>query len=391
MKILLVHNFYQQPGGEDVVFDQEKRLLEQNGHEVITYTRTNEEVAGSSPLGRLRLIPTIISASESRGDIAEILRTQRPDVAHIHNTFMMISPSIYEACNEARVPVVQTLHNYRLLCPASTFCREGRVCEDCLSGGLKSSVRHACYRNSRASTAAVALMLGVHRAKDTWNGRVSAFIALTEFAKRKFAGNGVTEQKIHVKPNFVDPDPRERESAGDYALFVGRLSAEKGASTLLRAWELVGASIPLKIAGDGPLRAELEMHARQNAAQSVEFLGRVVASEARSLIKKARFVVMPSVWYEGFPMILAESFACGVPVLGSRLGAMLELIEDGRQGLHFNAGDAHDLAAKVLWACQHPSEMIAMGRRARHKYEESYGPDTNYARLMDIYEKAMLT
>ncbi len=315
MKILLVHNFYQQPGGEDVVFAQERQLLERKGHQVITYTRDNDEANPSSAFDRLRLIRRIISAPDSRRDIAAILRTEKPDVAHIHNTFMMISPSIYEACNEACVPIVQTLHNFRLFCPASTFCRNGRVCEDCSQVGLASSVRHACYRSSRASTAAVALMLQVHRVQGTWNRRVNAFIALTEFAKRKFVDNGLLPQRIHVKPNFVDPDPGEREVPGDYALFVGRLSPEKGVSTLLKAWGLVRASIPLKIAGDGPLRSELEAQSRELGRRPIEFLGRVSGTEARSLIKNARFVVIPSVWYEGFPMMNAESFACGVPVL----------------------------------------------------------------------------
>jgi glycosyltransferase involved in cell wall biosynthesis len=389
MKILLVHNFYKEPGGEDVVFAQEKRLLERNGQKVVTYTRSNEEANQTSGLDRIRLISTIVSSSKSRTDIAGIISTEKPDIAHIHNTFMMVSPSIYAACNAAKVPVVQTLHNYRMLCPASTFCRNGEICEDCVSGGLLSSVRHACYRGSRASTAAVALMLSIHQARNTWGKQVNAFIALTAFAKRKFIAGGLLEQKIHVKPNFVDPDPKEREAPGDYALFAGRLSPEKGASTLLAAWALLRTNIPLKIAGDGPCREELEGQSRKLGGHRPEFLGRVSGSEARSLIRKARFLILPSLWYEGFPMIVAESFASGVPVIGSRLGAIEELIADGRQGLTFNPKDAVDLAAKVQWAWEHPDDMAAMGREARRTYEQCYNADTNYKQLMDIYGQAM--
>jgi glycosyltransferase involved in cell wall biosynthesis len=389
MHILLVHNFYQQIGGEDVVFAQEKALLERKGHRVTTYTRTNDEALNNSVFDQLRLARTIVSAQKSRGDITALLRSERPDVVHIHNTFMMISPSIYEACNAAGVPVVQTLHNYRLFCPASTFCRNGRVCEDCVQNGLAAGVLHGCHRGSRASTAAVALMLQVHRAKGTWNNRVDAFIALTRFAKGKFVDCGLPAHKIHVKSNFVEPDPEERGDAAEYALFLGRLSPEKGISTLLEAWELLHLSIPLKIAGDGPLRCELEAICRKSdRGPSIEFLGRVSPGDARALVKKARFVVVPGVWYETFCMAIVESFACGVPVLASRLGAMGELVEDGCVGLKFSAGDAADVAAKVTWAWEHPNEMAIMGRRARQKYERYYAPDANYKRLMEIYGKA---
>jgi glycosyltransferase involved in cell wall biosynthesis len=389
MKILLVHNYYQQPGGEDVVFTQERRLLEQKGHQVITYTRTNQEAAHTSLAGRVKLLKTIVSAEDSRQQIASILDAEKPDLAHIHNTFMMISPSIYTACWQARVPTVQTLHNYRLYCPAVTLYRDGHVCEDCITGGLMQGVRYGCYRGSKLTTAAVAMMLKVHRSRGTWTQRVNGFIALTEFAKRKFVDNGLPVDKVHVKPNFVDLNPEKREAVGKYAFFAGRLTPEKGIATLLDAWRLLEKPLPLKIVGDGTSRNALESQARRNGLRDVEFLGWRDGEQTRDLMKRACFVVVPSLWYEGFPMVLAESFACGVPVIASRLGAMEEIVAHGHTGLHFQPGSAEDLAQAVQWALKHPESIAEMGRNARRQYELRYTPEVNYALLMEIYGKAM--
>jgi glycosyltransferase involved in cell wall biosynthesis len=389
MKILLVHNFYREPGGEDIVFAQERQLLERKGHTVVSYTRTNEEADQSSIIQRGKLLKTIVSASKSRQDLAEILRSEPPDIVHVHNTFMMISPSIYDVCDKANVATVQTLHNYRLACPAATLFREGRVCEECITGGLMQGVRHGCYRGSRTTTAAVAVMLKTHRERGTWNSKVSAFIALTGFAKDKMVESGLPAEKIYVKPNFVERDPGARKSPGTFALFVGRVSPEKGLSTLLRAWELLKIPVPLKIIGDGPAKQELELFVQTRGIKDVEFLGRVDSCQTREVMKQAAFLVLPSLWYEGFPMVLAESFSCGVPVLGSRLGAMEELIDDGQNGIHFTPGEPEDLARKVTWAWGHPENVFAMGNNARRKFESSYGAEENYDLLMKIYGNAM--
>jgi len=373
-----------------VVFRQEKRLLERGGHEVVTYIRSNDEAVTSSALDQLRLVKTIISADQTRREMDVILKAERPSLVHIHNTFMMISPSIYETCVEANIPTVQTVHNYRLLCPAACLFRDGKVCEECIDHGLMRSVQHACYRGSHANTAAVAVMLKIHRLLGTWSSKVDAFIALTEFAKGKLVGSGFPSERIHVKPNFIEHDPGAKKGLGEYALFVGRLSSEKGIETLLEAWQIGNLQIPLWIAGDGPMRAKLEAKVMRDGLRNVQFLGRLSQVAITDVMKGARFVVIPSLWYEGFPMVLAESFACGVPVLGSKLGAMEEVIEDGEQGLHFTAGSAGDLAEKVTWAWSHAVDMATMGRACRHKYEKYYGPEANYAALMKIYEGVAL-
>jgi glycosyltransferase involved in cell wall biosynthesis len=389
MKILLVHNTYQQPGGEDVVFEQELRLLQQHGHQVVTYLRSNHEIEELSGFERAGLIRRIISASDSKSEIERLLATFQPDLVHAHNTFMMISPSLYEACGEAGVPVLQTLQNYRLLCPAALLFRDGHVCEECTTHGLLRSVWHGCYRDSRPATAAVAIMLQTHRNRNTWADAVTGYVVATEFARQKFIDGGLPAEKIYVKPNFVDPDPGERSDSGEHALFVGRLSPEKGLSTLLAAWSQLATLIPLVIAGDGPLRATLESEVARRNLRQVTFRGRLDTNQTRSAMKQARFLVLPSLWYEGFPMVMAESLACGTPVVGSKLGAMQEVITDGRNGLHFTTGDSTDLAEKVQWAWNHPAEVAAMGREARRDYEALYTPEVNYSLLISIYEQVI--
>ncbi len=396
--ILKVHNVYQQPGGEDESVRGECALLVRAGHTVVEYVRDNDEIAAYTRIEKASLGPRTIWAWDSCSQIRALLRAEKPDVAHFDNTFPLISPGVYYACREAGVPVVQTLRNYRLVCPGATFQRAGRVCEDCLGRNPWRGVRHGCYRGSRAATGAVALMLSVHRWLGTWNKLVDCYIVLSEFARAKFIEAGLRAEKIAVKPNFVYSDsipcnPPSSLATGQSpdasALFVGRLSLEKGVGTLLAAWQRLGMRIPLQVVGDGPLRAELEDDARQHTLSEVIFHGRLSPEQTLAAIKRSRFLVFPSEWYETFGRVAAEAFACGVPVIASRLGAMEEIVADGRTGLHFTAGNPGDLAAKVAWAWNHPAEMSAMGREARAEYEAKYTPERNYAMLMGIYDRAV--
>jgi glycosyltransferase involved in cell wall biosynthesis len=388
MKILLVHNSYREAGGEDVVFESERLLLERNGHTVIPYVRSNMELQDASFLERIAIVPRMAWSSKSHHEFAAILEAECPDIVHVHNTFMVISPSIFTACSGRNVPVVQTLHNFRLLCPAGSFFRDGAICKECVDQNLLQSVFHGCYRNSRGATVAVALTLALHRALDTWRTSVTLFIALTEFAKEKFIAVGFPPDKFVVKPNFVDPDPCERQGAGEYAVYVGRLSEEKGLRVLLNAWGKLPARYPLQIVGEGPDRAVLESHARELQLSGITFRGRLSRQEAIETVKGARFMIVPSKLYEMFPMCIVESFACGTPVLCSRLGGLPEIVEDRLTGSHFNPGDAQDLARTVEWAWNHPQELARMGYAARRKYETAYTAKQNYMHLMGIYEQA---
>jgi glycosyltransferase involved in cell wall biosynthesis len=389
MKIMMVHNSYREAGGEDVVFESEKRLLERTGHMVIPYVRSNMELQNASFLDRIAIAPRMVWSSETRREIAAILDAERPDIVHIHNTLMVISPSIYSACSERGIPVVQTLHNFRLLCPAGNFFRHGRICNECVDQSLLQSVRHGCYRNSRGATAAVALMLAFHRALDTWRRSVTRFITLTEFAKEKFIAAGYPPDKFVVKPNFVDPDPRERAGAGEYAVYIGRLLEDKGPGVLLNAWGKLPAQYPLQIVGEGPERAALEAQARELHLSGITFRGQLSRAAAIETVKGARLTIVPSRLYESFGMCIVESFACGTPVLCSRLAGMTEIVEDHLTGLHFNPGDAQDLANTVEWAWNHPLEVAKMGRAARRKYETDYTAEKNHSLLIGIYEQAL--
>lgn len=385
MKILVVHNYYQQPGGEDRVYEAEANLFEAYGHRVVRYYVHNDQIQRLNPLALA--LGTIWNSATYR-ELRSLIRREKPQVIHFHNTFPLVSPAVYFAARAEGVPVVQTLHNYRLLCPNALFFREGRVCEDCLGRLVPwPGVVHRCYRGSVAPSGAVAAMLTVHRALGTWSRMVDVYIALTEFARRKFIEAGLPAEKIVVKPNFVHPEPGAGEGKGGYALFVGRFSPEKGLDTLLTAWEQLEGKLPLRIVGDGPLAGKVNEAARR--LKGVEWLGRRPREEVLVLMKEANFLIFPSIWYEGFPMTIVEAYAVGLPVLASNLGSMSYLVDPGRTGLHFRPGDPGDLAAKVEWAWTHPHQLAEMRREARAEYEAKYTAERNYEMLMDIYQLAI--
>lgn len=388
MKIVAVYNRYLNRGGEDESFEAETNLLQHNGCDVRVVA---EEFAYPGGLRqKFGLALSSIWSVQWYTKFRALLREFRPDAVHAHNVFPVISPSVYYACKQAGVPVIQTLHNYRLLCPAATFFRDGQVCEECVAGGLWRGISHGCYRGSRAATASVALMLHIHRRCGTWMRMIDRYIALTDFARRKFVAAGFPENRISLKPNFIPCDPGQRSGQGDCALFIGRLAENKGVRTLLFGWQLLHSRIPLHILGDGPLRAELEGQICESA-RSISLWGRVSHARVLDAIKRARFLILPSQCYENFPMVIVEAFACGVPVICSRLGAMQELVEGGCTGLHFAPGVPEDLASKVEWAWTHPKEMEAMGGEARREYEAKYTAERNYAMLMEIYRRALST
>jgi glycosyltransferase involved in cell wall biosynthesis len=388
MKILTVHTFYQQPGGEDVVFEAEGRLLSRFGHDVVKFRENNASIQTDSISRSLHLATRTIWSRSSYHKLADVISHFRPDVAHFHNTFPLISPSAYYACKRAGVPVVQTLHNYRLFCPKASFFREGRPCEECLDHSLARSVRYGCYRDSRSATAVVASMLGVHRLLGTWAKAVDRYVVLSSFARDKFIQAGLPASKMIVKPNFLEAEPGLGAHSGGHASFVGRLTEEKGIATLLEAWTRF-SDIALVIAGQGPMQPQIQQYVQQHTPGNLRYAGHVSREEVIRLIKDSSFLIFPSRWYEGFPMTIAEAFACGTPVIASRLGAMAEIVDDGRTGLHFTPGDADDLARKVEWAWAHPNEIRDMGRNARAEYEAKYTAERNYKMLLEVYQQVM--
>ena len=386
MNILLVHNYYQQPGGEDQVFADETRLLRDRGHAVRQHTVHNDAVGA---MGRVELLGKTIWNRAAYDELRAVARQHRADVVHFHNTFPLVSPAGYRAAHDAGAAVVQTLHNYRLLCPVATFYRDGGVCEDCMGKTVPwPGVVHRCYRGSLAASAAVAAMLTVNRAMRTYTGEVDRYIALTEFSRRKFVEGGLPAEKIVVKPNFVDPDPGVGDGGGGFALFVGRLTEEKGVPTLLNAWRSLDGAIPLKVLGDGPLRTHV-LDAAAQSAGAIEYLGRRTLEEVCGIMGEAGALVFPSEWYEGLPRTIVESFAKGTPVIASRLGSMAELVEDGCSGFLFRPGDPSDLAGRVRHAWVNKTELAQMRRRARLEFEQKYTADSNHEVLVRAYRAAM--
>jgi glycosyltransferase involved in cell wall biosynthesis len=387
MKVLILHNSYQQLGGEDVVVEQEAALLRGAGHEVIEYRRSNNEINALSLWSKSTLPARAVWSGRARRDLRALLRCEKPHVAHFHNTFAMISPSLYSVCQEMGVPVVQTLHNYRLCCPRADFFRDGHVCEACLGKTLAwPGIVYGCYHHSRSQTAVAATILAVHHWLKTWQEQVNLYIALTEFARQKLIQGALPAAKIVVKPHFVHPDPGMRRDAGDHVIFVGRFSPEKDVTTLLAAWKKL-RGIPLKLVGDGPAEGEVCRLIQEFRAGHVELLGRRPRDQALALMKEARLLVSPSASYETFGLVVVEAFACGVPVIASRRGAMAAIVEDGRTGLLFTPGDPDDLAEKVRWAIDHPDAMDHMAKNARRLYEEKYTAEMNYHMLLNIYER----
>ncbi|MBE9181648.1 glycosyltransferase [Oculatella sp. LEGE 06141] len=385
MRVLSVHNTYKIRGGEDESREAEERLLRENGHHVDVYEEDNSKLEASSALSMA--VRTVWSA-ESHKLVQRILKESGCHLMHVQNFFPQISPSVYYAARAEGVAVVQTLRNYRLLCPNALFFRDGKVCEDCLGKAVPyPGIVHSCYRENRAASTVTAAMITVHRALKTWTQNVDVYIALTEFARQKFIEGGLPADKIVVKPNFVSPDPGVGEGLGGYALFVGRLSVEKGLDTLLAAWEQLEHPIPLKIVGEGPLAEQVE--AATKRLPKVEWLGRRPMSEVHELMGNAMAVVFPSKWYETFGRVAVEAFAKGTPVIAANIGAIAELVEHGRTGLHFRPGDATDLAATVDWLLAHPEQLQPMRQAARAEFEQKYTAEENYRRLMHIYKLAL--
>lgn len=378
MRVLLVHNQYQQRGGEDAVVEAEAALLRGAGLEVELYLRSNDDIAVRPGLG------TALDALWSRRAAAEVeclIKRFKPAVMHVHNSFPLISPSIFWAARRQRIASVQTLHNYRLLCPQAMFLRDGTACEDCLGHIPWRAVPRRCYRGSLAQTAVLGAMLQTHRLLGTWRRRVDRFVALSEFSRAKFIAGGLPGARIHLKPNFVDLAEPPGDVPRQGGLFVGRLAPEKGLGVLAEAYAGL-AEASLDVYGDGPDAARLA------GLPQVRLLGRRPAAEVHAAMRRAAYLVLPNLSYENFPLVIAEAYACGLPVIGSDYGAVAELVEAGVTGLKFPVGDATALRAALAWAEAHPEAMARMGDEARRRYEARYTPARNLEQLLDIYRRA---
>jgi glycosyltransferase involved in cell wall biosynthesis len=387
MRVLIVHNRPRSlnPSGENRAVDQEAALLASAGHEVVRYERESDEIARFSLVRRAALPGRVVWSIEDRRRVAALTRRSAPHVIHVHNTFPLISPSVLRAGAETRVPVVATLHNYRLTCSNGLLFRDGAPCELCVGGSAFPGVVHRCYRDSRSASLPVALGIEVHRRLKTWARGVSVFVAPSEFARQKFVEAGLPAGRIDVKPNFAPPPSRIREGAGDQFLFVGRLSREKGVDLLISAWSTSLGR--LLIVGDGPARAALERQTVPHG-DSVRFLGSLSRERCMELLSHARALVVPSRSYEGFPIVVAEAYAHGVPVVAPALGVFPEIVSHGMSGLLYAPDSAESLAARMGEVVKPPTS-IRMGQNAKRLYEERYTPRRNLELLLHIYRRAI--
>ncbi len=383
-RVLLIHCHYRLPGGEDTVFKQEGNLLSRSSLVAKSLSLSNDTVDTSTWHRRMSVGVNTIWSMDGYRRISQAILDFRPDVVHFHNTFPQLSPSVYYACVKFGVPVIQTLHNYRLLCAAGVFLRDGAVCTDCAGGAFYHAVSHRCYRDSSAASTAVVAMQYTHHLLGTYRHKVDRYIALTEFARQQFIAGGLPADRIIVKPNFVsDPAPDGSGLDGERhgALYVGRLSREKGVDIMLEAWREI--DYPLTIIGEGPLLEGLPR------LPQVRFLGWQDSKTVAEWMRRSAFLTMPSVWYEGFPMVILEAYANGLPVLASRLGSLAEVVRDGVTGLHFTAGNAADLARVVKQAIGGEFDTVTAGRRARQEYLDRYTPERNIEQLLQIYRDAI--
>lgn len=384
MKILLIHNFYQRFGGEDAVALVERRLLEEHGNEVTSYTRHNDEIKSYNFQDKIKFFPDTIYSLRTRREIEALVKARKPDVAYVHNVFPLISPSVYHTLHQLRVPVVHVVHDFRFWCPNGWFYVLGRICERCKHGNYLNSLRHRCYRNSYTLTSLYSLSVGLNRwARMTQ--KIAAFICMTGFLKEKLLELGIPEEKIFVKPHFLDASQvLPMPGAGDYVLYLGRLSPEKGIWTLIHAFEQL-KNPRLKVVGTGPLEERLKQYIRDKGLRNIELLGFRDGSEKWELLRNSLFTVVPSILYETFGLVVLEAYAAGKPVVGSRLGSLPYIIEQNKSGVLFEPGSVDDLVKKVGYLLERPDAVDRMGRYARSLVEREYSSGACYQRLMGVF------
>jgi len=387
VKILFIHNRYKQFGGEDVAVEQETALLRAKGHDVKILFFDNENIAGF--FSKIKVACQSVYNFSSARIVKKTIKELRPDIIHVHNLFFTASPSILFVSHRHKIPVVFTIHNYRLVCSNALLLRNNMVCELCVSKKFPlHGIRYKCYHNSRSATALVTFITGIHKLFNTWRNKVSAFIALNEFSQNRILQSSLDlpENKMMTKPNFVFDPGGAIGVREDYFLFVGRIVKEKGVETLLEAF----ATMPEKkiiIIGNGPELVYLKE--RFQSFNNIQFKGHLDKREVLPIIKKSKACICPSIWYEGSPLTILEAFATGTPVIASRLGSMQETIKDGYNGFHFTAGDVNDLKEKVERLIQVTAKSDELYKNARQSYLEKYHPDVHYNSIIKIYEQTI--
>lgn len=381
-RVLIVHNHYRIPGGEDTVVANEKKLLEANGHKVYLYSRHNNELDSFSKMKKVILPVTTIFNFKTYRDVKHIIEGQKIDIVHVHNTLNLISPAVYCAAFSCKVPVIQTIHNFRLLCPGATLYREGHICEDCVEHGLGCAVRHSCYRGSKLQTLACVISTKIYRMLGTY--RKLNYICLTDFNRDKLLTlKQIKPEKVFVKPNFVESteDVIPYEQRENQFVFVGRLDKLKGVDILLESWKYMGTNAPkLVVCGTGPMEDWCQNYISDNSLTNVQMMGYVPNNEAKKIIANSKALILPTQWYEGFPMTIVEAYSVGTPVIGSDIGNVGTLIEDGKSGFRFEYDSVEQLVAMI-------EKFESSSFRVEEDFRMRYTAESNYRLLMEIYNK----
>jgi glycosyltransferase involved in cell wall biosynthesis len=391
MKVLVLHNRYNQRGGEDSCVDAETALLKQYGVEVASLIVENDDSEDLSFGAKLRTAFGGVWSSESYNQVRDACRQWNPDIAHIHNFWMKLSPAAHSACVDEGVPTIQSIHNYRMICVNALMLRDQKVCSDCSSRIPWRGIWHRCYRDSACASAAVAGMIAYHRFQHTWQD-VDGFIAVSDHVRSQLVHGAIPAERIFVKPNFVPKaeGPWKRPSESDYLLFAGRLSQEKGCRELIQAWIEGGLSAHgrLLIAGEGPQKAELlDLLAVGVKDHRVELLGLQTRQQLKALMREARAVVFPSVWNEPFGLTAIEAYSYGKPVLASRRGGLTEVVIPEKTGVLFEISDADDTARALRSILLNGEEADRLGLHALERYTREYTPERNFEILMSIYDR----
>jgi glycosyltransferase involved in cell wall biosynthesis len=396
MKIFLVHNYYGSgaPSGENTVYAAERELLRQHGHTVIEFTRHSDEIINRGIFGTVQGALATVWNPFSKRALRFVLEREKPDVMHVHNTFPLLSPSIFHATKGLHTATVLTLHNYRTFCAAGILMHDSVPCTECLdTQSVSPALKYGCYRKNRLATLPLATMIALHRRVKTWEGHVDAFVVLSDFQKSKMARAGLPGTNIHIKPPFYanPPSPLTWEERESKVIFIGRLGTEKGIHILLDAWRLWGNGAPqLEIVGDGPERVRLQKSVKENGIEEkISFLGRLPFLEVQKRLRLAHLLVLPSLCFEGFPMAVIEAFSLGVPVAVSNIGPLPDIVKERENGILFKAGDAPSLCHTMKEIWDYSDRLCSLGQRARQEFEKKFTADANYEILMNIYQMAI--
>jgi glycosyltransferase involved in cell wall biosynthesis len=388
MKILFLHNYYQQRGGEDQCFEEQADAMEERDHTVTRYVVHNKDISPSW-VSKIKTAKDTVWNRNAFREVQSVIRDVRPDVMHAVNTFPLLSPSVFYAAKAMGVPVVHEIANYRIACANALLLRNNHVCTKCLDNTLPwGAIVHRCYRGSTMGSAVVASNILLHRIWKTWDRGVDAVVCPSHVCKEKLILGGVSRKKIHVNENALRSDPGVQGSPDGSAIFVGRLCEEKGVRTVVEAWRRFPDLPRLKIVGDGPIRDIVQKLAAED--QRIEFVGWLSHAALLEMVGRSDCLLMPSICIEPFGRTTIEAFAVGTPVLGSRIGGTVEIINDGVDGYFFEPGDAADLAMKVRrffgLSCE---ERERMRLAARRSFESRYTSDRHCDRLLDIYNKVI--